>query len=89
MWLLSLTAMSITSWATTAFSFLVLYTHEALGAASLVLVSLWTATVPIPVTVHLLRWRRRIRLARQTLLVARKHARVLEELRQGTASISR
>ncbi|MEV1170146.1 hypothetical protein [Nonomuraea sp. NPDC049784] len=73
-WLYSLTIMSVAGWATAACSFLVLYIDKALGAAVLALLMLWTAAVPIPATIQLIRWWQRARVARRVLLLGEKHA---------------
>lgn len=78
MWLLSLTAMSVVSWVTTVYAFVVLYFDEALGVATSALIALWAVAVPIPVTFHAIRWWRR---AHRALHLARKHRRSFEELR--------
>ncbi|MFI6497122.1 hypothetical protein [Nonomuraea typhae] len=80
MWLLSLTVMSVVGWATTVLAFLMLLIHEALSTATFGLLGLWTAAVPVTATFQLIRWRRRVRVARQTFLIAQNHKRLFENM---------
>jgi Flp pilus assembly protein TadB len=79
MWLLNLTAMSVTAWAMTAFALFILYA-DRVSAAVYALVGLWAAAVPIPITVTLIRWWQRVRVARRVRHLAEEHKRLFETM---------
>ncbi|MFB4284908.1 hypothetical protein ACBJ59_57240 [Nonomuraea sp. MTCD27] len=88
-WLLSLAVMSVAGWVTTALVLLILHVNEALSVAAVVLLGLWTAAVPMTATFQLIRWQKRVRAARRTLLLAQHHKRLFENMRGEISSIAR
>ncbi|NRQ31339.1 hypothetical protein HII36_05730 [Nonomuraea sp. NN258] len=88
-WLLGLTAMSAVSWAATFTSLLLLLSNEAFSVIVFVLLAVWTAVVPVPVTFQTVRWWRRVRMGRHVSRLGQKHKRSFEAVQDEIRSIRR
>ncbi|UBU16623.1 hypothetical protein [Nonomuraea gerenzanensis] len=89
MWLLSLAVMSVAGWVTTALAFLALYVNEALTVRAAVMLGVWTAVAPMAATFQIVWWQKRLRVARQTILLGQHHKRLFENMRGEISSIAR